>query len=570
MTVNYALEYANKVLNGEIVAGRKIKLAVQRFKRDLKRSESDDFPYYFDVERANRSLKFMELLPGTDGKEIKMLMFQKWVISELDGWREKTTNNRRFNRSFISMSRKNGKTYLVSGMGSNSLLMETEPAQGRQVLFVSNALKQAKLGYNMMSNGLKNVTKQSKYMRQRLKILNAQITDLESNSFAMALASETSTLDGFGATTAIIDEFHEAKNRKVYNVLKSGMSNQKNGLLSVVSTAGLNMNVPMYEEYQFLSEVLEGKEEADRYFIAIWELDDKEEIHDQDMWIKANPIFESEEIKATMLPAIQDDVELGIKQSNLNAVLVKNFNIWQQASEDSYIAGEDWEATEIKEVPDITGKDVYIGIDLSKTDDLTSMSWIVPLDDGRMWIDSHSFIGTKYGLQDKIKRDGVDYIEREKQGECTITSLESGIVDYEEVYEWTVNFIQEHDLNVLAICFDPFNSNSIVTKFEKANYPLVEVRQGVYTLNVPTRTFREQLYEKQIIHPVNKILTHAVNNAILKIENNGVQINKSKNNNKIDPIVSLMNAYTQAMYHFEAVQGRRANNEFYQSEEFSF
>ncbi|WP_413489255.1 terminase large subunit [Carnobacterium divergens] len=570
MTVNYALEYANKVLNGEIVAGRKIKLAVQRFKRDLKRSESDDFPYYFDVERANRSLKFMELLPGTDGKEIKMLMFQKWVISELDGWREKTTNNRRFNRSFISMSRKNGKTYLVSGMGSNSLLMETEPSQGRQVLFVSNALKQAKLGYNMMSNGLKNVTKQSKYMRQRLKILNAQITDLESNSFAMALASETSTLDGFGATTAILDEWHEAKTRKVYNVLKSGMSNQKNGLLSVVSTAGLNMNVPMYEEYQFLSEVLEGKEEADRYFIAIWELDDKEEIHNQDLWIKANPIFESEEIKSTMLPAIQDDVELGIKQNNLNAVLVKNFNMWQQASEDSYIAGEDWEATEIKEVPEIKGKDVYVGVDLSKTNDLTSLSWIVPLDDERLLVDSHSFIGTKYGLQDKIKRDGIDYIEREKQGECTITSLDSGIIDYEEVFEWLVDFIQVNNLNVVAICYDPWNANSLISKFEKENYPLIEVRQGAMTLNTPTRTFREQLYDKQIIHPFNKLLTHAVNNAILKEDNNGVQINKTKNANKIDPIVSLMNAYTQAMYHFEAVEGKKANNEFYQSEEFSF
>ena len=569
MTVNHALEYANKVLSGEIVAGRKIKLAVQRFKRDLERSKTDDFPYYFDVERANKSLKFIELLPGTDGKEIKMLMFQKWVISELDGWREKTTNNRRFNRSFISMSRKNGKTYLVSGMGSNSLLMETEPAQGRQVLFVSNALKQAKLGYNMMSNGLKNVTKQSKYMRQRLKILNAQITDLESNSFAMALASETSTLDGFGATTAILDEWHEAKTRKVYNVLKSGMSNQKNGLLSVVSTAGLNMNVPMYEEYQFLSEVLEGKEEADRYFIAIWELDDKEEIHNQDLWIKANPIFESEEIKSTMLPAIQDDVELGIKQNNLNAVLVKNFNMWQQASEDSYMSAEDWQAVEVEEM-DITGKPVYIGIDLSKTDDLTSVSWIVPTDDKKLYCDSHSFVATKYGLQDKENRDGLPYRELEKVGECSITQLESGIVDYDQVFDYIQKLIEENDLECLGICYDPYNANSLIAKAEKANYPMLEVRQGTLTLNVPTRSFRQQVFEGNVVHKKNIILTNAVNNAVVKEDNNGIQINKAKNSNKIDPIAGLINAYVFAMDYFENVEGSKADNEFYRSEEFSF
>ncbi|MBP1043817.1 phage portal protein [Vagococcus sp. BWB3-3] len=393
MEANFALDYADKVLNGEIIAGKKIIQAVTRFKRDLKRSEQSDFPYYFNNDKATQSIKFMGLLPGTDGSRIEMLLFQKWLIAELNGWREKETDNRRYNRAFISMSRKNGKTYLVSGMGSNSLLMEKEPAEGRQILFVSNALKQSKIGYNMMAAGLRNVTKQSKYMRQRLKILNSQITDLESNSFAIALASETSTLDGFGATTAILDEWHEAKDRKVYNVIKSGMSNQKNGLLAVVSTAGLNINVPMFEEYEFLSKVLDGKEEADRYFIAIWELDDKEEIHNEDLYIKANPIFESEEIKNTMIQAIRDDVALGIKQSNLNAVLVKNFNLWLQASDNSYVASEDWANAEVEEL-DIQGKSVYVGIDLSKTNDLTSLSWIIPLEEGQFYCDSHSDVFT--------------------------------------------------------------------------------------------------------------------------------------------------------------------------------
>lgn len=88
----------------------------------------------------------------------------------------------------------------------------------------------------------------------------------------MALASETSTLDGFAPTTAILDEWHEAKTRKTYNVIKSGMTQQKNGLLCVISTAGLDLNVPMYEEYLLLDRVLKGEEQADRYFIAIWEL----------------------------------------------------------------------------------------------------------------------------------------------------------------------------------------------------------------------------------------------------------------------------------------------------------
>ena len=559
-------KYINDVLTGKLVASQKIKLACQRHVNDLQRT---DFPYYFDESEANKAIQFMELLPSTDGKSIKMLGFQKFIIGSLYGWREKKTKNRRFNRAFISMSRKNGKTYLASGMGANALIMETQPAESRQVLFVSNALKQAKLGYDMLSNSLRSATKSSKFLRQQLKIMNSKIVHKPSNSFSMALASETSTLDGFAPTTAILDEWHEAKTRKTYNVIRSGQTQQKNGLLCVISTAGLDLNVPMYEEYLLLDRILKNDDEADRYFIAIWELDNAEEIHDQSTWIKANPIFEDESIKKVMLPTIQDDVNLALKQNNLNSVLVKNFNMWQQASEDSLLSAEDWLATET-DSKDITGRPAYIGIDLSKTDDLTSVSWIVPLGDGKLYCDSHSFVATKYGLQDKESRDGLAYRELEKMGECSITQLDSGIVDYDQVFEFIQDLISRNDLECLGICYDPYNANSLISKAEKANYPMLEVRQGTLTLNVPTRTFREQVYEGNIIHRKNTILTHAVNNAITKVDNNGIQINKSKNSNKIDPIAALINAYVFAMDYYNETEWSKADNEFYTSDEFSF
>lgn len=562
-------KYIEQVLSGEIIAPKKIILACQRHINDLKRSENSDFPYYFDKNQAKKAIQFMELLPSTDGKKINMLGFQKFIIGSLYGWRTKEGNYRRFNRAFISKSRKNGKTYIASGMGANALIMENEPAEGRQVLFVSNALKQAKLGYDMLSNSLRSAAKKSKFLRQQLKIMNSKIIHKPSNSFAMALASETSTLDGFAPTTAILDEWHEAKSRKTYNVIRSGQTQQKNGLLCVISTAGLDLNVPMYEEYLLLERILKGEDEADRYFIAIWELDNAEEINDQNLWIKANPIFENEEIKKVMLPTIQDDVNLALKQNNLNSVLVKNFNMWRQASEDSYLSSEDWQAVEV-EPQKIKGKPVFIGIDLSKTDDLTSVSWIVPMEDGKLYCDSHSFIATKYGLQDKEKRDGLPYRELEKIGECSITRLDSGIVDYDQVFDFIQELIELNDLECMGICYDPYNANSLISKAEKANYPMFEVRQGTLTLNVPTRTFRQQVYEGNIVHKKNKILTHAVNNAITKEDNNGLQIDKAKNSNKIDPIAALMNAYVFAMDYYTEKEGSKADNEFYTSEEFSF
>lgn len=563
------IKYVDDVLNGEVVANEKIKLACQRFKDNLERSKSDNFNFYYDDKQAKKAIAFMEQLPKTDGGKLKLQPFQQWIISELYGWREKSTGNRMYTQAFISMSRKNSKTFLASGIGAIGLLMENKPAMNRDVLFVSNALKQAKLGYDMLSSGLRQVCKQSAYMKQRLLIQKQAITDLESNSKAKALASDTSTLDGYAGTTIILDEYHQATNRKVYDVLRSGQIQQPNGLMAIISTAGLNLNCPMYEDYKLYDKVLNGKEKAPRTFIAIWELDDKEEVYNQKNWIKANPLMSEPNVKKTMTEAIQADVDLATKQDNLIPVLVKNFNMWQQASENSYISASDWEKTSIDE-PNLMNKEVYFGVDLSKSNDLTAVSWLVPTGNGHFYCDSHSWIGTKYGLDSKIKRDGIDYRSMERAGECTITKLSSGIIDYDEVFEYIQRLIGKFNWTVKYIAYDPYNFDNLLTKFDKANYPMYEVRQGTKTLNIPTRAFREELFAGNIQHGKNKILSYAVNNAILKIINNGWQIDKARNTNRIDPIAALMNAYVAGMNYYDEEKDTHQTNEYYSSDDFGF
>lgn len=564
------IEYVTKVLSGEIVAGTKIKQACERFNRDLERSKSDDFPYYYDEEQAEKSCKFIELLPSTDGRPLTLLYFQRWLICELTGWREKETGNRRYNRAFISMSRKNGKTYLVSSLGALTLIMENEPAEARQVYFTANSAKQARLGYNMLKNSLKSAGKKYPSLRKQVKVLQSQITHLPSHSTAMPLATNTSSLDGLAPTLGVLDEFALAKNMDVMNVLKSGMANQKNGLLSIISTAGLNPNCVMKEEYDMLSDVLEEKTSMDRYFIAIWELDSDEEIHDESTWIKANPIFEHNEIKATMLPAIRDDVDIAIQQKNLNSVLVKNFNVWRQSSEDSYISADDWQEV-VSDSEDITGNDVYIGIDLSTTGDLSSVGWVVPLGGGKFHVDSHSFVATKYGLQEKIRRDGINYIELEKEGLCTITKLESGIIDYADIFDFIKDLIDRYQLNPLAVCYDPWGSQAFISKAERAGLePLFEVRQGGFTLSAPITQFRTDVFNGQIQHNGNRLLSYAVNNAITKVRNNATLLDKERQTNRIDPLACIITAYSEAMLHYDETEGKKADNDFYKSNDFGF
>ncbi|MEJ7396025.1 terminase TerL endonuclease subunit, partial [Staphylococcus epidermidis] len=78
-------------------------------------------------------------------------------------------------------------------------------------------------------------------------------------------------------------------------------------------------------------------------------------------------------------------------------VLVKNFNYWLQASTESYLDFNDWKKNEIDF--DINGSKTYIGLDLSRADDLTAVSFIHLNEDSQQYyVTSHSFVATKGGL----------------------------------------------------------------------------------------------------------------------------------------------------------------------------
>ena len=568
---DYVLDYCNKVLNGEIVANEKIKLACKRELNDRERINNDDsFNYYFDNKQANKAIKFMSLIPKTDGTKLEMALFQKWIIGELYGWREKDTGNRRYNKAFISMARKNSKTYVASCIAIASLLLENKPAKNRQVLFVSNALKQAKIGYEMASSELRQVVKLSPALRNILDIKKKQITKLDDDSFIVPVAGKAETLDGFAPTTCVIDEFHQAKDHAIYNVLKSGMGQQKNGLLCIISTSGFNLKGAMFEDYQVMADILNGKQANDQQFIGVWELDDREEVNDPDCWIKANPLFEVPAVKQLMAENLSNDIATARQQNDLVPVLVKQFNMWCQSNEDSFISHAEWSKT-IADKPDIHGQRVVFGIDLSKSNDLTSVSWIIPQDDGSYYCDSHSWVATKYGLVEKMKADNINYQALADAGECDITSLESGVINYQDVFDFIKRMVDDNDLKVEAICYDPWSFGYLLGQFEQEDWPLVETAQNNKTLSFPTKQFKEYLLNKQITHPNNHLLSIAVDNSVLIYDSTGnCRIDKTKHNNKIDPVAALLNAWVYTSNELIGGTDSEADNSYYESDEFTF
>lgn len=547
---DFVTEYAQKVVNGEILASNKNVKVCQRHLDDL---NNKDLPYDFYVDKANHVIKFLEMLPDPKtSKKMELAGFQKFIVGSLYGWQD-SEGYKRFTKAYISLSRKNGKTLLVSGLGLYEMLMGDDPINERLIGLSANSRDQAGIAYDMTYAQLSAIRRISPKMKQLTKITPSakEILNTNDRSKIKAVSNEAANLEGHQFSYAIIDEYHEAKDKKIYETLRRGQVLLHNPSLIIISTAGTNMNGPMYEEYQYIDKILDGISPNENYFIFCAEQDNEDEVHDPETWIKSNPLMELPELKKLLTKNIQPEVRTALDSgSGLNGILIKNFNMWRAASEESYLDFNDWKKNETDF--DINYSKVYIGLDLSRADDLTAISFI-HLDETnkQYYITSHSFVGTKGGLQGKIERDLIDYRQLSEDGFCTITDLSSGIINTNQVLDYIETYVNRHNLDVQAICYDPYIISSVLADMEKREwyYDLYEIRQGPATLSSPILDFKLKTINGEIKHEKNPLLDIAVKNAMVKNTNDSIMIEKKKNREKIDPLMSSIFAYVIACEH---------------------
>lgn len=563
--------YAVFVLERKVESCKKVYDACVRHLKDLLKIKKTSWKYDYIPDEAVKATDFLEMLPDVKtGKTYPLANFQKFIIGNIYGWRHKKNKAlRRFKRAFISVARKNGKTILIAGIVLYEFLFGKNPAMSRQIFCTANAKDQAKIAFEMARKQLDALRARFPEIRKATKRVRDELKNLNDESYVTYLSKETGAIDGFEPYVGVFDEYGASKTNEMMELIESGQGQLDNPLTLIISTANFDLNVPMYQvEYPRMTKILDGNLDDEEQFAYIAEQESLEELENPEMYIKSNPILVVDAVRENMMEYLIKRWKTAKETGNTVKIMVKNFNMWTQSSEESYLSAEHWKKAIIKK-PDITGRKTWIGVDVGRTSDLFSISWAVQMDD-YFYVDSYSFIATKYGLATKEKRDGVNYTDLQTKGECSITTLDSGVIDYDEVYEWLDNFVIENDLDVQCIAYDPHQYGHILTMIEK-NHPewlQVEIRQGTMTLNMPTKQFRDDVIDLKVRHSGNELLTAAINNAITKTDNNGMRIDKNKNSNRIDPIDALLDAY--AMCYTEFQTGGYWTDEMILSGDFGF
>lgn len=539
------IDYSNDCISGRIISGQKHIWACMRFLDDV-----DKGKYIWHEIEAQKIIKWFTYLHHSkgelSGQPIHLTTWQKFILCQVYGWKTKE-GKRRFKKAFVEVARKNAKTQMQAGAVLYEIsTIATKNNETVETYCAATKKDQSKLLFVEAQNMLR-----GSILAPKFKITRDKIIHIKSNSFLNPLSKQDGKNgDGTNPAVLILDEYHQHPTTEFYD-LGLGASS-KEPLLFIITTAGVNLNAPCFtQEYTYCSDLLNPAVDLDNdeYFVDICEADENDDIGDLNTWKKANPI---RAYYQAGIDKLTSDYKIAkMIPEKMISFMTKCLNIWVQATNNGYMDISKWKACEVKILPDITGKDVFIGFDMSAKIDLTSVAFVIPIknDTGvtQYIVFSHSFVPNIEKLQEREIVDKMPYLSWAKQGYITITN--SQVVDQDSVWEYVIKFCEEHKLNIDTLCFDPANSSKMMMDLSNQGFKCVEVYQSHKSLNESTAGFREQVYEQNIFYTYNPVLNFAMKNAVIKQNNGLIKIDKDATNKRIDPVDAILCGFKLALYY---------------------
>lgn len=550
-------QFAKKNVNNKKDFGEDARLAFKRHINDLARSKKNDpdFPYIFDEEKAEDIIELankLTIAEGEGNEQFTCAGFQEFILGSLFGWIHKETKKRRFTDSYVQVARQQGKSVLNAILGIKCSNFDNY--NYGQIYCTATKADQARI---VLKEIIKFINADSDLKELfDIKDYKSEITGKITNTVIRALGRDTHTIDGFRPYLGIVDEYHAHKDNQMYKLLKGGTRKLKQSLISVITTAGFNLNAPCYDLYKYCRRVLRGIDVNERQFIYIAQMDEKDDIWDPANWIKCCPLTGKD---PDLLATMQEDAKKAQSMggAELRDFLTKALNIWVTNAETAFLDLAEWEKCgSDRDLKDFAGKQVIIGLDLSSGGDLTSYCLEFPYEDEetgdrRYFLYSHSFMPRSRLQEHMDLEDNAPYVIWQQQGLLTVTTAAGGIkTDYKTILSSLHALVDEYQLDVIAIGYDPHNASAFLLDLEDFGCDLIEIKQSARSLNDATVDFQLEVKAHNMeYNKGNVLLTRSMNDAILSEPNSfgEIKIDKMLQKNRIDPCDAAICAHKIAM-----------------------
>ena len=446
-------------------------------------------------------------------------------------------NKRRYETGVLEICRKNFKTYTIATIFIILFLTEPQFSKFYSVApdgSLSREIREA-IAETIRSSPLVYEYKDQK----RFKILRDYIMFKPTQTQYIPLSYSTSRMDGKLPNAFIADEVGALPISYPIEAMRSGQLNILNKLGFIISTKYPTIDNPFENEVAYAKKVLDGLEKDEALFALLYEPDETKGWETNDLILQqANPV-------ALEIPEIWDDLlkkrakAIAVESSRENFVTKHCNIIYQGVGTETYIDVKDVQECKVARL-DWTGRVVYLGLDLSQTDDNTSVSMVSVDDDLNILAESIAFI-PEGRIEEKQASEKVNYREFIRVMKCIACG--DRVIDYAVVEDFIMAIEEKYGVQIQAIGYDRWNALSTAQKLERAGYNLVEVRQHSSVLHPPTKLLKEKILAHEFKYTDNRLLEINFQNARCTYDTNrNLYVNKKKSTGKVDMVVSMLNA----------------------------
>ena len=514
------MDYADGVLAGTVPAGRWIYAACARWRRDLERT---DLVMDWDgVQALDAHFARLALVGDDSGRPFELHPWQLWTLANLVGWRWVEDGRRRVKLGMLQVARGNGKTTLMAGLALWDLLA----GDGRRVHVIANNEEQAGICLDTAR------TMAMRLEEDGLLVRFNRLVRPSADCEMTALPALERSLDGLNPSLWIADEAAEFKGRFLTKLLTTG-SKRRESLGVIISTPGSNPENHYAELVKASEAILQGEVEDDATVPILYGIDPNDALEDEGAWVKANP----------GLPFGQPDAKSLRRSWNTmkrSPAGRGEFSRYHCARADENTGGwldmALWPGGQALDRDTLRGRPAWLGLDLSKSFDMSALVVAVPLDDGRVALEGHYW----WPRQDVAQRE-LDYRMPIRQwsndGKLTLTPGRE--IDYQSIKARLLELRDTYDIRLVG--YDRWGSKLLAEELIAEGVPLQPYSMGISTFGPGCQLFGNLWVGGRLVVGDDPILRRSCAEAEAKADMNGnVRPVKSRSNCIIDPLVAAI------------------------------
>ena len=365
-------------MDGSTIAGPYVRAACQRHFRDLSRQRTPEFPFFFDLDEANRRIEFFPKHLRLSGGQFERKRFilapaQKFIVGSLFGWRRVEDGFRRFRRAYVEEGKGNGKSPLAAGIGIILFIADREP--GGEVVSAGPTKEQAEIIFQDAVG----MVDQSPSVRERVRKHGANPVNKMSYPKTRATfkaISKDKRKSGHRPSCGLVDELHEHADGVVMDMIERGFKWRRQPLLFMITNSGSDPNSVCGREHQHAVEVATGEVDFPETFSYVCALDRGDDwLNDPRCYPKANPLLG--------VTVTTEELDREVRQARaipgiMNEIARLRFCVWTDAVT-AWMSRETLEPCfdDFDPVALHRGKELSVGLDLSQTTDLTAAGYAV-------------------------------------------------------------------------------------------------------------------------------------------------------------------------------------------------